>query len=248
MWSLAGLLREVGADVERALAAARTLIAHSAEKGAASEEIWRLLLRKHLPNRYQVDTGFVVDSKGIFSEQIDIVISDRQYSPLVFELGSRKFFPAESVYAVFEVKQTIDSELVKYARQKVGCVRQLFRTNLPVRDLGGTPVERPLLRILGGILALDSSWSPPFGEPFASSIMPRSDCDDALDFGCIASRGWFSAEASQPPTVQEGATSATAFLFHVISKLQEAGTVPMIDMAAYATHLPRSEKKEAVTD
>jgi hypothetical protein len=40
--------------------------------------------------------------------------------------------------------------------------------------------------------------------------------------------------------VDKGKTSATDFLFHVISRLQEAGTVPMIDMSAYAAHLPQA--------
>jgi hypothetical protein len=239
-WSLTELLSEVGAEVERNLSAARKLIAHSAEKGGATEEIWRMLLRKHLPARYQVDTGFIVDSRDTFSDQIDIVVFDRQYSPLVFELGSRKMFPAESVYAVFEVKQTIDVDLVLYARQKVGCVRKLYRTNLPVRDLSGNPVERPLLRILGGVLSLESNWSPPFGEPFKAVLAAPSEDDDDLDLGCVASRGWFQRPDGDELKVEEGTTSATAFLFHVISRLQESGTVPMIDMSAYAAHLPNA--------
>ena len=237
-WSLTELLSELGAEVERSLSAARKLISHSGEKGAATEEIWRMLLRKHLPARYQVDTGFIVDSTDTFSEQVDIVIFDRQYSPLVFELGSRKIFPAESVYAVFEVKQTIDAQLIAYARQKVGCVRNLRRTNLPVRDLSGNAVERPLLRILGGVLSLESNWSPAFGEPFRAALDAPSDVDDRLDLGCVASRGWFNT--ADGLKVAEGATSATAFLFHAISRLQEAGTVPMIDMSAYAAHLPKA--------
>lgn len=235
-WSLTELLGEVGAEVERDLSAARKLIAHSGEKGAATEEIWRMLLRRHLPARYKVDTGFIVDTAGTFSEQIDIIIFDRQYSPLVFELGSRKIFPAESVYAVFEVKQTIDAELILYARQKLGCVRRLHRTNLPVRDLSGNPVERPLLRILGGVLSLESEWNPPFGNAFKAALDAPSDGDDRLDLGCVASRGWFNT--GDGVNVKEGKTSATAFLFHVISRLQQAGTVPMIDMSAYAAHLP----------
>ena len=197
-----------------------------------------MLLRKHLPARYQVDTGFIVDSTGTFSEQVDIVVFDRQYSPLVFELGARKIFPAESVYAVFEVKQTIDADLILYARHKVSCVRKLHRTNLPVRDLSGQPVERPLLRILGGVLSLESNWSPPFGEPFKAALAVSSEDDDLLDLGCVASRGWFNRPDGDGLEVEEGATSATAFLFHVISRLQQAGTVPMIDMSAYAAHLP----------
>lgn len=236
-WSLPSLLRSLSADVERNLSDARELIGHEGEKGGASEEVWRRLLRKHLPLRYQVDTGFIVDSRNNFSEQVDIVIFDRQYSPLVFELGARRIFPAESVYAVLEVKQTINLENIRYARNKVAKVRSLFRTNLPVRNLDGEDSYRPLLRILGGLVVLDSSWSPPFGNAFLEPF-EKTDPEHDLDFGCVANRGWFSINKSTGLVdISEGVGTSTGFLFHLISCLQRLGTVPMIDMAKYAEHL-----------
>lgn len=236
-WSLSGLLDDIGAQVERDLSAARSLIAHCGEKGGVSEELWRSLLRRHLPSRYQVDTGFVVDSTGAFSDQIDVIVIDRQYSPLVFEMVSRKIFPVECVYAVFEVKQSLNADLVAYARRKLASVRALSRTNLPVRDLSGKHAERPLSRILGGVLALDCDWHPPFGSPFATAIASSPGDHDRLDFGCIASKGWFEVPELGEAIVMSGSRCATAFLFNVISQLQQLGTVPMIDMSAYAAHL-----------
>lgn len=237
-WSLPRLLQSVSTDVERSLTAARELIGHEGEKGGASEEVWRGLLRKHLPLRYQVDTGFVVDSANQFSQQLDVIIFDRQYSPLVFELGSRRIFPAESVYAVMEVKQEFNRATLQYARDKVRSVRQLVRTNLPVRDLKGNPIERPLLKISGGIVALHSKWNPLFGQPFTRAIK-SSDPRELLDFGCVANRGWFAVDANSGGTItQEGPASTASFLFQLISNLQQLGTVPMIDMSAYSVHLP----------
>lgn len=54
----------------------------SKAKGDASESVWRELLQAYLPKRYQAETAHVVDSKGAFSDQIDVVVFDRQYSPL----------------------------------------------------------------------------------------------------------------------------------------------------------------------
>lgn len=235
-WSLPGLLSSLSADVERSLSATRELIAHEGEKGGASEVVWRELLKKHLPLRYQVDTGFVVDSRNRFSEQLDIVIFDRQYSPLVFELGARKIFPAESVYAVIEVKQEISSRTVQYARDKVRSVRELYRTNLPVRNLEGQPVERPLLEIAGGILSLSSSWRPLFGRAFCQATKLTTK-NDRLDFGCVASLGWFALKPEGGYETNEAPASTASFLFRLISSLQQLGTVPMIDMSAYAEHL-----------
>jgi hypothetical protein len=42
----------------------------------------------------------VVDSNGDFSQQIDVLVFDRQYSPLIFEYEGQTVIPAESVYAV----------------------------------------------------------------------------------------------------------------------------------------------------
>ena len=59
-----------------------------------------------------------MDSAGTFSEQIDVVVFDRQYSPFIFNFEGQVIIPAESVYAVFEAKQAINAEYVAYARRK----------------------------------------------------------------------------------------------------------------------------------
>ena len=74
------------------------------------------------PKRYQAASGHVVDSVGTFSEQIDVVVFDRQCSPFIFNYEGQTIIPAESVYAVFEAKQTVNASQVKYAR-KISCER-----------------------------------------------------------------------------------------------------------------------------
>mgnify|MGYP001793163375 FL=1 len=78
--------------------------------------MWRELLETYLPRRYQVETAHIVDSNDVFSDQIDVVVFDRQYSPLMFHFEGQKVIPAESVYAVFESKQSINADLVAYAQ------------------------------------------------------------------------------------------------------------------------------------
>lgn len=234
-WSLRRLLESVASEVERSLADARSLIAHEGEKGGASEDVWRGLLRRHLPLRYQVDTGFVVDSNDQFSEQIDIIIFDRQYSPLVFELGARRIFPAESIYAVFEAKQTANSRTVAAARQKAASVRRLHRTSLPILDLKGGFVAKPVQPILAGLLTLQSEWKPPLGTSLINALEPKDDAE-RIDLGCVASHGVIRrTERGTVPKKCDHA--ATVFLLELIARLQQLGTVPMLDMLAYARHL-----------
>src|SRR5688572_19697791 len=83
-------------------------IHHSGENGRAREDIIRRFLRRFVPAGLGIDTGFVVDSTGGISRQIDIVIYRDNYHP-VLEIGGLKHFLVESVVAVIENKAAITS-------------------------------------------------------------------------------------------------------------------------------------------
>ena len=107
-WSLPRILAGLHDDIEQRLATARKAFAHPGTKGDVSESVWLALLQTYLPQRYQAASAHVVDSKGTFSDQIDVVVFDRQYSPFIFHYEGQTIVPAESVYAVFEAKQAIN--------------------------------------------------------------------------------------------------------------------------------------------
>ena len=113
-------------------------------------------------------------SEGHQSEQIDVVIHDQHFSPLLFEVGNARFIPAESVYAAFEVKQHLDKGNVDYAADKIATVRALHRTTAPVPHAGGMYDPITPRRIIGGVLTRRSDWSPPFGEPFRALPLPKT--------------------------------------------------------------------------
>lgn len=236
-WSLSQLLSGLHDDIQHKLQTSRSCLPHPGTKGDASENVWLELLNMYLPKRYKAAKAFVVDSEGRFSDQIDVVVFDRQYSPFIFLHQGQTIIPAESVYAVFESKQTINAELVRYAREKVASVRRLHRTSLPIPHAGGTYPAKPLIPILGGILTFESDWNPALGAPLDTALHEAAT-DDRLDLGCVAARGTFSLDQhSGNYTFEEGGKPATAFLFNLISRLQFSGTVPMIDVQAYARWL-----------
>lgn len=239
-WSLPGLLASLHDDIQNRLQIARKSFAHPGTKGDASEEVWLEMLQTYLPQRYQAAKAFVVDSKGVFSDQIDVVVFDRQYSPFIFQFQGQVIVPAESVYAIFEAKQTINAQHVAYARAKVATVRKLHRTSLPIPYAKGVYPAKPLIPILGGILTFDSDWNPCLGDPLRSALGDGAMNDDRLDLGCVAAHGHFSWETNRSDYefTKEG-KPATAFLFKLISMLQFSGTVPMIDVNAYADWLTK---------
>jgi hypothetical protein len=239
-WSLPILLKSLHDDVERKLCTVRECMAHPGTKGDASEDAWMELFKTYLPKRYEVEKAHIVDSKGRFSEQIDVVIFDRQYSPLIFHYQDKTIIPAESVYAVFEAKQAINAEQVKYAKQKIASVRRLGRTNLPVPHAGGTFLKpRPLLPIYGGLLTLETDWKVPMTTSLIKALNNRVTPRNVLDMGCIAAHGYFLKDANEKGcyNIVHGSKPATAFLFKLITMLQSRATVPMIDIEAYAKWL-----------
>lgn len=234
-FSLPNILAGLHDDIESRLAAARKLFGHPVTKGDASERVWLELFQQYLPLRYRAEKAHVVDSNGVFSEQIDVVVFDRQYSPFIFHYEGQIIVPAESIYATFEAKQTINAELIDYAQKKVASVRRLYRTSLPIPHAGGTYPPKPLSPILGGILSLDSDWTPPLGEPLTAAL--ANNLEGRLDLGCVAAHGIFACDADGRLSITPQGKPATAFLLELIARLQSGATVPMIDTRAYARWL-----------
>lgn len=235
-WSLETLLADLHSSVTEQLARARRTMGHPVAKGDVAESVWAQLLAGYLPQRYKVAKAFVCDSEGQFSDQLDVVVYDRQYSPLIFEMDNQVIIPAESVYAVFEAKQEIDAAQVSYAAKKIASVRALKRTSLPVPHIGGSSPPKPLQPIIGGLLTFESGWSPPLGASLAKALAEADD-NSRLDIGCIAAHGWFACDDAGCHVINDQGKPATAFLLELIARLQGVATVPMIDIRAYAKWL-----------
>lgn len=240
-WSLPLLLASLHDDIQCQLARARQTLAHPVTKGDASEKVWLALLQTYLPKRYQAERAHVVDSRGAFSDQIDVVIFDRQYSPFILTMHDQIFVPAESVYAAFEAKQEANRTVIQYAQRKLASVRRLHRTSLPIPHAGGVYRPKPLSPIIGGLLSLDSSWQPPMGTPFKQALA-TDDPEIQLDIGCVASNGIFwREEDAQTHVIREGCKPATGFLLKLIALLQAKATVPMVDTRAYEAWLSQDD-------
>ncbi|SOC89932.1 hypothetical protein SAMN05421890_4921 [Ensifer adhaerens] len=234
-WSLPVLLSGLHDTIQQQLAQARESFAHPGTKGDASEAVWLEMLQTYLPERYRADKAHVVDSEGNFSEQMDVVVYDRQYSPFIFKFRDQLIIPAESVYAVFEAKQTINAGLVEYTHGKIASARKLKRTSLPIPHAGGVYDPKPPAHIIGGLLTLESDWKPAFGEPIKTALKKANPLEQ-LDMGCVAAHGHYTFNGTQYDFTS-GGKPATAFLLELIARLQATATVPMIDIRAYARWL-----------
>jgi hypothetical protein len=234
-WSLEKLLAGLHGEIELRLQRSRSAIGHAVAKGDATEGIWIELLTNYLPQRYRVAKAFVIDSTDTTSQQLDIVIYDRQYTPLIFNEDGTLVIPAESVYAVFEAKQSIDAGQVDYAAKKIASVRALHRTSLPIPSANGMQPPKVPGHIIGGLLTFESEWSPPMGDPLKNALK-AAEAIAPLDMGCVAAHGNFY-RSDVGTTIEPSTRAATAFLLELIARLQAEATVPMIDIRAYAKFL-----------
>jgi hypothetical protein len=215
-------------------------IGHSVASGTAAEQIWLDVLGRYLPKRYSAAPGFVIDSEGRRSRQIDIVIFDNLHSPLLLPHESGLHIPAESVHAVFEVKVTLCRPLIRDAQKKAASVRALRRE--PVRILSGNKLLKPapLFPILAGILATRSVWAPTKIQPNLRKILKSGA---RLDLGCSLEQGSF--EKTTKLTFSIPKESLIFFILRLIERLRDQGTAPTPDMMKYGRHLDsfKSPKK-----
>ena len=231
----------------------RVFIEHPGSKGDATEQRWIDFLRTYLPDRYKVDKAIVIDSTGNVSEQMDIVIYDAIYTPFIFNQDGFMYIPAESVYAVFEVKQDVKG-YIDYAAQKVESVRRLKRTSVEMVNSGRRTSARPLTKILGGILTTTSSYS---GTETVSKQLKELKGYQTLDLGCLCDTGSFHVDykETRPDGIDQTKNefieqvyesrevneiifsdkkvSLFTFFLQLVSYLKSIGTVPAIDINAY---------------
>ena len=208
---------------------------HASTCGAASEAHWLNLFNSHLPERYRASSAFIVDSDGNRSRQIDIAVYDRFYSPLIFPYESGYLIPAESVYAIVEVKQVLTRQYVRDAGLKIGSVRRLRRTSVAVPFAGGSyPPKRPH-RILGVVVATRSVWVKDF-ERNLTSALAQLNANEAIDLGCVVTQGAFET-SRHGPRLSDPSESLIYLMIRLIERLRALGNAPAADLTSYGRTL-----------
>lgn len=197
-------------------------IYHPTAKGDEAELNWIGLLKTYLPERYKVDSGFVVDHEGSISEQVDIIIYDRHFTPFIFRGENVVYIPAEGVYAIFEVKPHFDQHNYDYAVKKLKSVRELKRTSASFAHILGKD-KKELFNIDGGILTKENKSQSCF-----DGIKAGSDLLFVLCLNCgIKVVGENTIEKQDKKPI------LAFFLLKLIERLRGIGSVPALDVDKY---------------
>lgn len=212
-------------------------IGHAPTLGDFTELSWLELFKNYLPRRYMADKAFIVDHKGDVSDAIDIVIYDAFYSPFLLNKNGVKFVPAESVYAVFEVKQDISKKHIEYAGKKAHSVRKLLRTSVGINNAGKMVDAKEHFEILSGLLSTKTSWTSASSskENIKKHLLKLKD-SERLNISCCLGVGSIQLN-NKDVQISQAKDALLIFFFNFLQMLQKVGTTPAMDITKYLSNL-----------
>ena len=131
--------RELFFDEEKAR------LIHAGEFGRLREVVSKDFVRFTIPIRLDIGTGFIMNHIGDVSTQVDLVVYDKNATPLVQDSEKQYFYPVETVCAAGEIKSVLSKSELKKALNKLARIKeireriaetdtQIIRTN-PQRSL-----------------------------------------------------------------------------------------------------------------
>lgn len=166
---ISDLVQEITTELRHNFERRGRLISHPGERGDVSEIALREMLKTYLPGRCGVDRGFVVDSNWNESRQIDVVIYDKNHTPVFEIVNGKRYFPCETVLAVGEVKKSIsDSNTLEDSFSKIESVKELDRAGAPI-------ITGPGMNLVENKLEDDSYRDQIFGFIFTGeSLKPEN--------------------------------------------------------------------------
>ena len=142
----------------------REMAIDSFDSGAGLEDIIREELKNLCPNRYSVKACTIDDRLGRSAGDFEVAIVNDFWFPAIKSgatASSRKVhFPIEAIYAVLEIKQTINYKTLDKAMQKLVMCHRLYR---PPTEKGrivenrreGNCLHHPTNPLFSAIIATD---------------------------------------------------------------------------------------------
>lgn len=98
---------------------------HAAEFGMYREQICRDFIKFFIPSNFGISTGFVINNHNERSTQCDIIIYDSTLTPIYEGNHKHRFFPAETIVAIGEVKSILTKKGLKDALKKLASNKAL---------------------------------------------------------------------------------------------------------------------------
>jgi hypothetical protein len=216
---------------------------HQGEKGRLNESHLKNVLRRHLPEKFGLGTGFIVSSRTINKKdnpQLDIVIHDNITNAPLYTSEAFSVFPIESVYGYIEVKTTLTKAELEKA----------FVVNAKIRNIAASGdkqyMEGPIyLSPRFYIFAYKSNVSiETLEENVRQSYVGQGDAHAhgiyVLDKDILIARKARYDPAIVDLEVIEGASAFPAFIIKVIEHCETMIPERCLTIDTTGVRLPRS--------
>jgi len=223
---------------------------HAQTKGNEREVVLRELFTEHLPTRYSVATGEVVDIYDKHSPQLDVLIYDSTRN-FAFYTGDSEILPAEALLVSVEVKSKLTKQEIKKSLIAAKKLRQLkpFKRKLStVRKDGKEADDR--CRYFHTLFAYDSDlakdeWMKSEHARFNEVAREEGIDAEIIDRLYVPNRGMinlpFSSGLEEP---DESGKALIHFYMHILNFLQrENGRREDTPYLTYAGRLTKGWKK-----
>ena len=106
---------------------------HHLSSGQNRENLVGKFLEQYLPTRIDIDTGLLISNDGIFSNEADLLLTDRLYNAPLFPEAGKKLWYVEAVYSMIEVKTILNSAEID------DCINKCIKFKSLRRDYSNIP-------------------------------------------------------------------------------------------------------------
>lgn len=108
----------------------RHLVSHWGEDGRYKEAVLKTVIKRFLPGKYGIASGFVVkqtSNRGqhLSSKQIDLLIYDTNY-PILFQESDFIIITPDAVRAIIEVKANIENQRLEIVAKKANAIGEFI--------------------------------------------------------------------------------------------------------------------------
>jgi hypothetical protein len=189
------------------------VIPHLGERGRNDEGRVVEFLRRVLPQRFSIGTGFITSSDRDLpqSRQIDIVLYDAIWNAPLYAERATFTFPIEAVYATVEVKGRLTKEEIESTLESLSVVRRLAEKKLYVEygetQLGEGEARGPVIAMhevayplapRAFIFSYDTMWETMQG--FVDATRAALAAHSAHLHGVmVLSKGWYLYQVARQP-------------------------------------------------
>lgn len=122
--------KQIESEILNSSQHAKSFNINNFDSGVMVESIIKESISLMLPKRYKIGKGILCDRNGKTSGDHDIVIFNEAWFPYLTGNGAntkKEYFPIEGVYAVGEVKQTLNLENLDDGMRKLVLAQRLMR-------------------------------------------------------------------------------------------------------------------------